>query len=352
MSGLRVLVDGRLLAPGHSGVRDVAVGLVDALRATAGPGQELLVAGRGPAYDVDVAGPGFMHLQLPRAALATRSDVVLVPRQARPLLSPVPVVPVFHDVGFLRARAMYRSSWPVRAADRSARWSRRGLAVSEFTVDEVVAARSRVALRALPLGALHPVRWQPHEDDPYVLCVAVQEPHKNLERLVRAWGEARPAGVRLVLCGRAGEATEGIRRALAGLGPEVAVECVAGLADDEYARLLEGCTAYVQPSFYEGLCIPALDLAAAGAPTVVGRAGNLGRVFAGAPEHATVDPSSIGDLAGALRAVVGDAGVRRALSDWNRAHVTLTDWDEVGRAAWSVLAAAAGGRRGRTRAAR
>nr|WP_246247654.1 glycosyltransferase [Cellulomonas septica] len=188
---------------------------------------------------------------------------------------------------------------------------------------------------------MHPVRWVPDVSLPYVLCVAVQEPHKNLERLVRAWGRARPDGYQLVLCGRAGAATPDLRRAVADLGLEGQVECVSGLPDAEYQDLLAGCSAYVQPSFYEGLCIPALDLAAAGVPTVVGRAGNLGRVFADAPAHALVDPGSTDDLARAVTAVTSDPTTRAALTSWNRAHVALTRWDDVGRVAWSVLDEAA-----------
>lgn len=335
----RLLVDGRVLETGASGVRDVARGLVEALRERAQrDGHEVVVAGMTERSGLRLGARGFMEVRLPLAAARGRFDTILVPRQTRPPISTVRCVPLVHDVGFERLRQVYRPTARVRLTNRAALGSHRVLAVSAFTARELRELGRRSPVTVLPLAAMHAIRWRPSHHDPYVLCTAVQEPHKNLVRLVDAWARADTDGFRLVICGRRGRASEDLRAAITHHGLAQRVQVVSGLSDDEYSALLEQCWAYIQPSLYEGLCIPALDMAAAGVPTGVSSSANLGAVFGRCLEPQTFDPHSTDALADALDSVMHDAAHRDRVGRWNAENVRLTDWGAVADAAWGVLA--------------
>lgn len=334
----RVLVDGRLTASAPSGVRDIAIGLVEGLRATAGEeGHELVVVGTEDLVDVRLPVRGFMHARLPVAAARLRANALLVPRQTRPVAALIPTFPLFHDIGFMTRPEIYADHRAVRLANHHAMAARNGFAVSEFTADELQTAGARAHVTVLPFGAVHPVRWAPSMERPYLLCVAAQEPHKNLVRLVEAWREVAPSDCRLVLCGRRGADTPRLLETLRRLDLRESVELLHGVPDLEYGLLMAGCWGYVQPSLYEGLCIPALDLAAAGAPSVVSDQANLGRVFGGTGHGQTFDPCSVEQMVTSLTSLVFDTSLRHCFSSWNRGNVMLTDWALVGRTAWRAM---------------
>lgn len=334
----RLLVDGRVLETASSGVRDVAHGLVSALREQATrDGDTVVVAGTTPASDLRLRPSGFMELGLPIAALRGRFDAVFVPRQTRPPVSAIRSVPLVHDVGFERCPEVYRPSRRVRLANAVSLKSRHVLCVSSFTASEIRRLDYRGAVTVLPLGAMHRIDWNPVECDRYLLCVAVHETHKNLVRLVEAWGRADTHGFKLVICGRRGGASNELEALIEERALTGRVRLVSGLPYAEYSALLEGAWAYIQPSLYEGLCIPALDMAAAGVPSVVSASANLGAVFSHSQVVQTFDPYSPIAIALALEMVIHDPDYRARASRWNRENVALTNWEEVGKAAWGAL---------------
>lgn len=334
-----LVVDGRVLEGGPSGVRAIACGVISGLRELEQEGRlQLTVAGTRDGQDAKLPRRGFMHLHLPWLALRVRADAVLIPRQARPLVSTVSCVPIFHDLGFVTLPEYYARPWKVVAANRLALASRHALAISEFAAEEVRGARRGTQVDVLPIGASHAIEWKPATDMPYLLCIAVHEPHKNLVALVNAWSRARTEGFRLVICGREGAASAAIRSAIETLGIESDISLVSGLSDVEYRNLLAGCFAYIQPSLHEGLCIPALDMAAAGVPTATADAANLAKVFGRQGADQTFDPTSTGAISEAIETLLYDGAWRARVSEWNRKNVSLTDWRDVGRAVMAAIA--------------
>lgn len=332
---MKILFDGRLLTSKPSGVRDITLGLIEGFRQLAQDDKlEFVVAGDRAHEEVDVLLPSraFMHCSLPFAALRFRADRIIVPRQTVPLISSVRSIPVFMDIGFLRIPQFYSKHLIRDLTTKVAAKSREIVAISEYTANELAEAGLAASVVPLPIQAIHPIDWKPALEDRYLLCVAAQEPHKNLARLVEAWCEVDVRGWRLVICGRSGAASPEIRETIKGLGLEESVQVVSGLDDVAYESLLAGCAGYVQPSFDEGLCIPALDLAAAGAPTVVSALGNLGFVYGNSGVPSTFDPYSVSSIAQAIKRLLQDEDFRHEISSWNLANITLTDWTTVARA--------------------
>lgn len=331
---MKLLMDGRVLEGGSSGVRDVASGLLQGLRSLQQQGRvDVTVATVGTTHaesDVQLPSRFFMHAWLPLTALRGRFDRIVVPRQTIPVLSPVQSVPVFHDVGFIDEPTLYRDAAKITATTRYASRARRALAVSAYTADRMAQLGLNDRVTPLPIEAVHDIEWRPERHDPYLLCIAAQEPHKNLPKLVDAWATLDDLDARLIICGRPGNDSDALDRARSRLRRPASVEIASGLSAAAYAALLAGAHGYVQPSLYEGLCIPAMDMAAAGVPMVVGNHSNLGARFSGAPDGQAIDATDVDVLAAALRALLTDERFRQESMSYNRENVHMTDWLRVG----------------------
>lgn len=327
---MKILMDGRVLAAKPSGVRDIASGMVQGFKQLAREGLvDFLLAGCDNSFDQVIPAQGYMHAGLPWTAARIGADRIFVPRQTRPLLSSVQTVPLFHDIGFFRLPDAYPTASSIGATTRLAALSRKSLSVSQFTAMEMAEAGIAGEVQALPIQAIHSLNWVPDEEDKYILCIAVQEPHKNLVRLVEAWDEAETGTSRLVICGRLGAESDALNRVIADSKKSSRIEVKSGLSDHEYVELLNGCWGYIQPSLYEGLCIPALDLAAAGAPTAVSSSGNLGALYMGAPRNQVFEATSRTDIAESIGALLHDQGFRNNAVRWNTENIKLTDWRKV-----------------------
>lgn len=336
---MRILMDGRILSAKPSGVRDIAAGMAEGFRLLAEAGElELIIAGKIPRAsahpsDTLLQSKPFMHLALPVAATRLGADRIFVPRQTRPLVSLVPTVPLMHDIGFLRAPDLYPQRSAIAVTTRLAARSKRLLSISRFTSDELASHNLFENATALPIGAIHSVHWSPAPESRYLLCVAAQEPHKNLVRLVEAWSTAETEGFALVICGRSGDESQALHHAICASSKRESIHVLTDLSDLAYLTLLAECWGYIQPSLYEGLCIPALDVAAGGAPSVLSALGNLGVAFKDAPVKQVFDPLSAQDIARSIEAVLSDEDFRLASSGWNLQNILPTDWRDVARVA-------------------
>ena len=331
---MKLLVDGRLLTSNRSGVRDVAEGLIGGLSKLRRNGEiELEVAGveRGPGTTEVLPRRGFMHWHLPRLARRCGADAIIVPRQTVPYRSAVRSSALIHDVGFMMHPEEYGPSREIQATTRLAMRRPALLSVSAFTTMELRRVGFEGDIQTLPIEAIHAVEWAPDHEDPYVLTVGVQNNHKNLVRLVQAWDMADTGSARLVICAGPGNDQGATAAAVAGARKQVSL--VSGLSDLDYRRLLQACIAYVQPSIYEGLGIPLLDLAAAGAPVGGSRTGNTGFVLNGAPAESKFDPYDVRSMAATLTKLTTSEPFRASMSRWASDAVGMTDWESVARAA-------------------
>lgn len=143
---MKILFDGRLVTSKPSGVRDITLGLITGFKALESAGRlQLIVAGdkEDEAFDLVLPSLGYMHLGLPVTALRIGASRIVVPRQTVPLISPVPAVPVFMDIGFLRIPEMYSRHWVRDLTTKVAARSKNALAISEYTSRELAKRDSR-----------------------------------------------------------------------------------------------------------------------------------------------------------------------------------------------------------------
>ncbi len=166
-------------------------------------------------------------------------------------------------------------------------------------------------------------------------------PHKNLERLVRAFvqvaGRPQSKDVHLVLAGAEPDDTSACDRLLAGCGGEVVrrIRVLGRLCDRELAALLNAATMAALPSLEEGFGLTGIEAVACGAPLVATSRSAIPEVFGRAA--LCFDPLDDGALEAALAHVLDDAALRERLRTAGLDLVRRLTWDRAAEQLLSVF---------------
>jgi alpha-1,3-rhamnosyl/mannosyltransferase len=233
------------------------------------------------------------------------------------------------------------------------RRSRRLIAISASARDDIAryygVPRNRIAVT--PLAADRSFQPQSPEavaalrerlglPERYVLFLGSNKPHKNGERLVRAWhrvaeeGGQAVAGATLVMAGHYDPRYPEARRAAAELGLEGRVRFVPNVPEADLPALYAGAEIFCFPSYYEGFGLPPLEAMACGTPVVCGDASSLPEVVGEAA--LTVDPHSAIDITGALVRLLRDAGLRGQLRERGLRRARQFSWRRTALATLAV----------------
>ena len=271
---------------------------------------------------------------LPLEAARYRLDVLFNPGFTAPVLAPCPSVTVFHDLQHKRHPEYFRwfdlPFWKLLLW-ASAHRSRRLIAVSEATREDLV------RMYRLPPGrisvVLHGVEPEfftldRGQTEPFVLCVSTLHPHKNLERLIRAY--ARPKREwRLIIAGMRGFFADFLIKLIAELGLEDSVKLTGWIPREELLQLYAGARAFVYPSTFEGFGMPVLEAMAAGIPVACSDIPPLREV---AGEAALFfDPLNDDAIATALDRIVSDAELRARLETAGPERARAFTWERAAR---------------------
>ncbi len=212
---------------------------------------------------------------------------------------------------FNRARYSGPALWLIeRMLERLRRWDRethpdRYIAISKFVAERIRRAYGRPSEIIYPPVDLERFRLS-DEVEGYFLVVSALVPYKRIELAVEACNRL---GRRLIVVGKGGEESR-LRRIA---GPTV--EVVGWLPDEEVARLLSRCRAFLLPG-EEDFGITPLEAAASGRPVVaLGRGGAMETVVDAdacppgeAPTGILFPEPTVDSLAEALQEVERRAG--------------------------------------------
>jgi glycosyltransferase involved in cell wall biosynthesis len=238
------------------------------------------------------AGPRFIAEQ--RACLDgdLRTDAILFPNYYIPPYVPSRlgrVATVLHDLQykhFPQNFSLKKRAWLNAAQSFSVRRADRLIVISDFVGRDVLrwfGDRLAGKLSVIP-NAISWDRFGPDianevrpMEQPYVLSVAAQYPHKNLEVLVRAFAvvaKLRPE-LQLVLCGQDYRSLHGVAAGRGGLAPMAEALGVPGrvhltgyIDDAALGHWYRHASLFAFPSIFEGFGMPAVEALGFGLPTL------------------------------------------------------------------------------------
>jgi len=275
------------------------------------------------------------------------ADVFHAPHYVYPLFVPCPGVVTIHDCIHLRfprqlpnpaasvyARLMLRRA--VRAADRV-------ITVSQATradlIELVDADRSKIEviphgcdpffLEKVPQDQLDAVRHYFGLERPFLLSVGNIKAHKNMKRMLQAFGKLCPdyPDLDLVVAGGSLHTHPELDAVCTECGVRDRVRSLGVVPKAELRALYKMAEIFVFPSLYEGFGLPALEAMACGTPVVAARSSAIPEVVG--HSGLLVNPYRVDSIAAAVRSLLENESFRRALGVQGRRRAREFDWDET-----------------------
>jgi glycosyltransferase involved in cell wall biosynthesis len=281
------------------------------------------------------------------------AELLFCPGYLSPMAPRLPVVVTIPDTQFCDIpdmmapgqRAAYRAIIPIAARQAAAI-----ITISSFSRQQII-KHLRVAPERVHTILLAPLLFdnvQPWNGsrlpERFILCVSGSSPHKNIQRLCRAYTAAQAAFAKpwsLVLVGKV---PPELNRQISAGAAKSNITCLGYVSDGALAGLYHQANAFVFPSLYEGFGLPVADAMAAGLPVACSNAASLPEVAGGAA--LLFDPRSESSIAAALVRLVNEPELRTQLIDKGRLNASRFSWVECARQTAEVFRSVASESRG------
>jgi glycosyltransferase involved in cell wall biosynthesis len=155
------------------------------------------------------------------------------------------------------------------------------------------------------------------------------KPHKNLERLIRAFARVRGQegneDLRLVLIGDDVSRYASLRRTADEAGVRQDVRFFGFVPHETLAALYRMATVFAFPSLYEGFGLPPLEAMACGTPVVTSRISSLPEVVGDGA--LLVDPYSEEQIAQGIARLLDDEDLRKRLVERGLERAASFSWE-------------------------
>lgn len=292
------------------------------------------------------------QIYIPKILFKERLDLMHFPHFNVPILYTRPFVLTLHDLILLRYPT-------VRATTRSALtyWikffayrlllrvvllrSRHIVTVSNFTKHDIVqhfkVKKERVSVTYEAASVLDRSCKTSSVDNegilqrygilkPYALYVGNAYPHKNLERLIRAFMCTSLTDTQLVLVGKTDHFYERVKNEVT---PDWQTKIVftGHVSDSELERLYANTRLYVFPSLYEGFGLPPLEAMMRGVPVVSSDRSSMPEILGDAALY--FNPEDESDMQEKLTQAFFDDRIRRTLVTAGRHRVKQYSWKKM-----------------------
>ena len=270
-----------------------------------------------------------------------------------------PCLPVIHDLNFehypqdmpARYAKWYKKKFPLFAKQ-----VKRIATVSEFSKNDI-AERYKIskdkidvvyngaAEEFLPLNEEQQklVREKFTKGEPYFLYIGALHPRKNLERLLRSFGEFKKksgSSTKLVIAGGSYWKYAGLRLALDALEEKNEVIFTGRLSEEELHSITASARALTYVPYFEGFGIPIVEAMSCDVPVITSNITAMPEVAGEAALY--VDPFSEESICSAMMLIDKDEALRQNLISKARIQREKFSWDKTAEALWESMMKAIG----------
>lgn len=271
-----------------------------------------------------------------------------------PLKGKTPCLPVIHDLNFehypvdlpVNIKNWYKKKFPL-FANRATRIA----TVSAFSKNDI-ASKYNIEKNKIDVvynGAAH--GFQPLTEvqiletrkkitggAPYFLYIGALHPRKNLERLVRAYGEFRrknDSQTKLVIAGENYWKYSGLQNAIDSLPDKNEIIFTGRVPETELYLLTGAALALTYIPYFEGFGIPIIEAMACDIPVITSNVTAMPEVGGDAALY--VDPFSEESISSALTLIDKDESLRNNLIAKAKIQRENFSWDKTAHALWTSI---------------
>jgi len=271
-----------------------------------------------------------------------------------PLKGKTPCLPVIHDLNFehypedlpVNIKNWYKKKFPL-FANRATRIA----TVSAFSKNDI-ASKYNIEKNKIDVvynGAAH--GFQPLTEvqiletrkkitggAPYFLYIGALHPRKNLERLVRAYGEFRrknDSQTKLVIAGENYWKYSGLQNAIDSVPDKNEIIFTGRLPEIELYLLTGAALALTYIPYFEGFGIPIIEAMACDIPVITSNVTAMPEVGGDAVLY--VDPFSEESISSALALIDKDESLRNNLIAKAKIQRENFSWDKTAHALWTSI---------------
>jgi glycosyltransferase involved in cell wall biosynthesis len=283
-----------------------------------------------------------------------KADLFLSPDGWLSLRSPVPSLPVIHDLNFFHLpgfipwhiRRYYHYFFPkfIQKANRIA-------TVSEFSRNDIASffhynpGRIDVVYNGTdecfkPVGEKEHamIRERFTRNCPYFLFIGLIHPRKNLTSLIKAYDAFKKSvnsNVKLLVVGSRKWWTKDMQSALDGSDFKDEIIFTGRVPDEDLRMITASALALVYASYFEGFGIPMLEAMYCETPVITSRVSSLPEVGGDAVLY--VDPSSVESIQSAMLSMFCDIKLRQSLIEKARLQREKFTWNRTASLLWDSM---------------
>lgn len=291
------------------------------------------------------------HGILPWQVHRAKVDILHMPANVIPLLSPCPTVVTILDTTILqtpRNFPFWHRNYSRLFIPWTAKYASMILTISQQSKQDIVkqlnVAPDKVVVtylaasprfRTISEREISEARER-YGLDSFILTVGTLEPRKNLIRLLQAFALFRQRGFshQLVHAGPRGWLFEDVLAGVRRLGLDDSVRFLGRVPLEDLVGLYNAASVFVYPSLYEGFGLPVLEAMACGCPVITSNASSLPEVVGEA--GIMVDPYNVQWLADAIQQVLEDTVLAQDIRQRGLERAKLFSWQRCARETLAV----------------